>query len=439
MANEDISEIELILTITDQVIFKHLNSFPENIRNAKALEALKIGVIAIQSASPFLDTKIVDEKFREVQNSINENITTFKSDLKEKLEEFFKNDSGLLHRSLENFFGNNGEITQMMNSYFKSDNGTLHNLINNQVGPQSNFAKSLDPNNKESVISRIETSVKDHLQSKTAEIMDQFSLDKENSALSRLQKTLFEKVNEIQQSNNAYHAQLSKVVGIQEGKQTESEKGTEKGKIFEDDLYQYVAKVAKNFGDLSEAVGGIKGINNAKVGDYVLTLGETSAAPNSKIVIEAKNAKDYTLKKAIEELNVAKKNREADAGIFVFAKGCEPSEIGDFYKTGNDFFITVDKEQLYAEEQLLFLDSAYKIIRVMLTASQRKKEANEFDFQLVKTTLEEVIKSAQAISDITTKANTIKNNSVAILDITETLKNDIDKKLFSLIEMIDNK
>ena len=29
------------------------------------------------------------------------------------------------------------------------------------------------------------------------------------------------------------------------------------------------------------------------------------------------------------------------AGIFAFAKGYEPTEVGDFHKLGNDFYITV--------------------------------------------------------------------------------------------------
>ncbi len=51
-------------------------------------------------------------------------------------------------------------------------------------------------------------------------------------------------------------------------------------------------------------------------------------------------------KKAIRELQNAKKNREAVSGIFVFAKGCEPPEFGNFNRIDNDYYCTVDKAVL---------------------------------------------------------------------------------------------
>ena len=60
----------LSLEISDPLIQEFLLQFPEDVREQKALEALKVGVIAIQSASPSLDTRIVEEKFREVEGDI---------------------------------------------------------------------------------------------------------------------------------------------------------------------------------------------------------------------------------------------------------------------------------------------------------------------------------------------------------------------------------
>jgi hypothetical protein len=62
----------LTLEVTDTVVFEYLLRFSDDERPQKALDALKVGVIAIQSASPSLDTRVVEEKFRQVEREIDE-------------------------------------------------------------------------------------------------------------------------------------------------------------------------------------------------------------------------------------------------------------------------------------------------------------------------------------------------------------------------------
>jgi len=432
--NENDQSLELLLRITEQTVLKYLYSFDELIREEKALEALRVGVIAIQSASPSLDTKVVDEKFNEVKSTIDGFLTNFQGDLKTKLEDYFKSGSGTVPRSLDIFFGDNGTLSSMLNKYFNSDGGKLQQLIQDQIGPSSTFVKSLDPSNKESYLSKLEEFIKNHLQEKTDNIIREFSLDTNDSALSRLQQTLLNKVGEIQQANTNFFVELKQALGIQEGKQLESEKGTEKGREFETALYDYVAEIGRNLGDRTENVRAIVGkVARSKVGDYVLTLGSTSGAPNLNIVVEVKKEQRYKLKDAIVELKVAKENREAEAGIFVFAKGYEPPEVGDFYNLGNDFYITVDDELLINGEPLLFFETAYKIIRAMLVTSKRIEKTIEIDIDRIKRELESIIELVSRISDIKTKAKTISSNSKFIEDTADSLKLELETRLNGII------
>ena len=73
--------LESTLLITDPVIIKYLSVFFESERNDKILEALRVGVIAIQSASPTIDTNIVNDKFMQVQTTIDTYLNGFKGDL----------------------------------------------------------------------------------------------------------------------------------------------------------------------------------------------------------------------------------------------------------------------------------------------------------------------------------------------------------------------
>jgi hypothetical protein len=84
--------LHLELEIADRDIVRFLEQFDGEERRSKALEALKVGVIAIQSASPTLDTRIVEEKFREVQARISTEVEQFREDLRLKLECYFRTD-----------------------------------------------------------------------------------------------------------------------------------------------------------------------------------------------------------------------------------------------------------------------------------------------------------------------------------------------------------
>ena len=419
--------MKLDLTILDASIVNYLAQFSEEEREEKALEALRVGVIAIQSASPSLDSRVVEEKFREVESKIDGFLNGFQGDLKTKLEDYFKSGSGTVPRSLEGFLGANGTIAQTMNNYFTSD-GKLQKLIQEQVGPNSHFAKSIDPNNKESVLSKLENSVQNHLQAKTSEIINQFSLDIDNSALSRLQKSLFEKVGEIQNTNAAFFGELKKALGIKEGKDAESEKGTEKGREFETELYNHVAAFASKLDDTSENVRSIIGsVPRSKVGDYVLTLGDASGSPGTRVAVEVKKEQGYKLKDAIEELKNAKENREADAGIFVFAKGYEPAEVGDFYKLGNDFYLTVDEDELNEGAGLIFFEAAYKIIRIQITGSKKIKEDKGIDKEKIKAEIASLVEMAKKLGEMKTKTSTILNNAKFIQETCDVLKGELEE------------
>jgi hypothetical protein len=106
--------LHLELTVTDPTVTKYLFTFDEPVRQDKAIDALRVGVIAIQSASPTIDTKIVEEKFREVEGSIDTCISDFGKDIKAILDEYFKTGSGAVPRSLDTLFGNNGTLTQLV-------------------------------------------------------------------------------------------------------------------------------------------------------------------------------------------------------------------------------------------------------------------------------------------------------------------------------------
>jgi hypothetical protein len=420
----------LTLEVTDTVVFEYLKRFSDDERPQKALDALKVGVIAIQSASPSLDTRVVEEKFRQVEGEIDEKMAAFREDLRQRLEQYFRAEGGSVPLCIERHFGENGSVSRILESYFSSEKGKLCDILDGKVGPNSYLGRQIDPFNREGLQSRIEKAVEEILREGSGRILESFSLDDETSALSRLKRSLREEIEKLQKSTSEHYAEIRGLLEKEKGRLEEARRGTAKGRDFETALYDHLAAIARGLDDESENTSGAKGlVAYEKVGDYVVRLGETTRAPGKIIVFEAKKASGYTLKKTLEELDRAKKNRGADSGIFAFAKGTEPPEVDDFYRYGNDFIVTVDEEHLAEGSPLLFFDAAYRIARTLIVSRVREEEKQAIDADYIRSEIENIIGALRYASDIFTKVGTIRNSADAIEKDIEKLQGKIEEHL----------
>lgn len=422
----------LTLEITERTVLEYLQQFPEESRCEKALDALKVGVIAIQSASPSLDTRVVEEKFRQVEEDINGAISDFKEEIRTKLEQYFKAEGGSVPLCLERYFGENGSLARAMEEYFDMEKGRLSEVLKRQVGPESFLGRQMDPSNREGLIARVESVVEEIIKESSRQVLGAFSLDDENSSLSRLKRSIREELERFDKKASEQYASILALLEREKGRMEEAQRGTAKGRDFEDALYERLAQLAREIGDWSENVSGSKGlVAYEKVGDYVVCLGEDSAAPGKVLVFEAKKASGYNLKKIKDELDRAKKNRGADIGIFVFCKGYEPPEVGNFYRMGSDFVVTVDEEALASERSVIFLEAAYKIARAMVATKVREEEKKAIDESYIRSEMENIVKALERASDILTKVSTIRNSADAI-------EKNVDKLQESIRRHVEN-
>ena len=429
-------ELTLKLTVKDENIIKYLISYDSPQREDKALEALKVGVIAILSASPSLDTRVVEEKFHKIEKSLQEYSEAFKKSLEDDLKKYFEKEKGDVPAAINSALGEKGSLSVLLKEYFNAESGKVSLLLQKEIGPSSVFSKNLDPSNKESVISKIEQTVNNKLKETTEGLTDQFSLDKDDSSMSRVKKLFEAKVEEIKTANNNFFSELRVHLGMQQTRAEEAEKGTQKGRDFETILYEKIAEIGRQLQDTTENVTGTVGVVlRSKVGDYVITLGETSGAPTRRVVVEAKK-QSYRLRDAIEELKQAKENRQADCGIFVFAKGYEPAEMGDFKIDGNDFLCTVDESMLDRSQSAIFLESAYKIARVYIITQARKESKGEVDLTVVKENIEKMLKQTEMMSELLTKAKTIQTSGENIEKTAKTIKEELESIIGSTLKLL---
>src|SRR5260370_24946069 len=219
----DCSVIALTLEVREPLLVAYFEPYEESERSSKALEALKVGVIALQTACPTLDTQIVKDQFAEMQK-----------DFGDALARCFEEKDGLLPKSLNDAFGDKGTLSQFFQRYFDPVTGRLVHLMDGQIGPTSKFGKLFDPRNKDGVIAVIEDKVNHLLEEK---LLGEFSLDEKDSAMSRLKMMI-----------DGGFSGLREALGVKAARAEEAERGHVKGFSFEEDLYQVVAQMGRQFG-----------------------------------------------------------------------------------------------------------------------------------------------------------------------------------------------
>ena len=125
------------------------------------------------------------------------------------------------------------------------------------------------------------------------------------------QRTLLDKLAELEKQLQALRLEKEKLEELE----AEREKGTAKGRSFEEWVAEAVDEIALAQGDVAEAVGDRKEATG-KTGDVVVALDAACGPPRGRIVIEAKD-KRLARPAALAELDRAMAERSADFALLV--------------------------------------------------------------------------------------------------------------------------
>ncbi|MBC5805546.1 MAG: hypothetical protein DLM53_00605 [Candidatus Eremiobacter antarcticus] len=420
----------LQLNVSDPVVVQYLRRYEPQEQRQRAEEALKMGVVALLAVSPTLDASIVDQKFKELQRTLEEHARGFARELEARIEHYFKSETGTVPRHLDALIGGDGAMSRTFEEYFGLENGRLNKVVQDQIGPQSEFGRLVDPDNSRGLLHRIQGAVELKLQETSAQVLEQFSLDLDGSALSRLRREVNGQVEELKRENARFFADLKAHLGIEQARREESAKGTQKGRDFETAVYEVVAAICRSLDDVSESLTSTAGdIPRCKIGDYVSTLGLQSGAPGKRIVLEAKNCAGYTLRSSIEELKQAKENRNATVGIMVFSDDCCPAEIGKFRIVGRDIFVAIDEDAIASGDPQLYLESAYRIGRAMAIAERNQQLTKEMDTARISAALAAIQATCERFAEIRKKAVSIKQSAAAVEELANCMRPEVEHQL----------
>ncbi|REJ70582.1 MAG: hypothetical protein DWQ31_00610 [Planctomycetota bacterium] len=475
--------LPLELTVTDRDVVAALVAVSEGTaREEYALAALKIGILALRQAQGQLDADVIQRESERMLADLNERLAGHSRELREHLagtlKHYFDPDSGHFQQRVQRLVGRDGELEQLLGRQLAGEDSQLAKTLLTHVGHESPLLKMLDPeessgllthlrqsledqlagqrkrildefslDNKQGALSRLVVELtenhgelNDALQKKIDEVVKEFSLDSDESALSRLvrnvttaQKTitdefsldnkesalarlkgeLVEMLAEHEKANREFREEVNVALGQLAARREEQEKSPRHGLAFEDAVIEYLSREAQHAGDVALPTGTTTGlIKNCKVGDCVVELGPDSAAPGEKIVVEAKEKENYSFANAREEIERARKNRDAQLGLFVFSRKTAPREFGPFKQLGQDLYVIWDPEDPSTD---IYLHAAVLSARALCIRRGRLHHEQQADFTSIDRAILEIEKQAERLAEVETWTNTIQSSAQKIL------------------------
>jgi hypothetical protein len=480
-------QLPLELVIDDREIIRALMEHDEGEpRNRYATEAMKIGILALRHVSGQLS----EERFRRdgdrfiatLQTTLDVHRKSVQEQIENRLKEYFDPNSGRFEERVQRLIAQDGDLSRLMRGLIDGENSVFAKTMLAHVGRDSALMKQLDPKQSDGLLAVLKQAVELELSQQREHILREFSLDNKESALSKLVKELSASNSEIvkelslNEENSALnrlvqkvsHAQvtitnefsldndtscLSKLkkelmtvleahveanAEFQEKvmlalreltvRKAEHARTTEHGKTFQRLVCEFIQSELIASGDLVEFVGdGVGLIANCKKGDVLLKLGCDSNAPGAKIIVEAKDDKSYSVSKALEEIELARKNRGAQIGVFVFCTKTAPQKLRPISRYGNDILVVWDSEDSLTDS---FLWAAVEFGRLACFRSQAVEETQASDFANIEKLIANVEKRAANLLKIHKYAETAQTSAKNIQSATAKImkRAGIDKK-----------
>jgi hypothetical protein len=391
MLQEHLREFDL--RVTDPELLAYIRAVPEDQRQRLILAALRIGFTTLSEVRPQVDQRTLMDVSEHIASSLRQQGSWFE-------------------QRLQSWSDEQGPLEKAM------------------IRASASLSQVLDQTHPESPANRLLQQIRQEL----AGVESQWSLDNEDSAFSRLGKLLQNHRDTVKQDVELVFQELKTLQLEQQIRKDESLKGTRHGAVFEEALVDQITRICAPAGHIVEPTGEVPGMIKAcKVGDLVVTLSPEHAAAGANLVIEAKQSKSYTLKKALEEIEVGRKNRSAEVGIFVMSRSRAPESWPWFQRFDQDLVIIWDAEDPTTD---IYLEAGLSVATAL--CSRRRYQAEDLpDFIPMQQAVIDLEKQLQGCDEITRLASTIYSNAEKITKRADLMQSEATVKIADLHRCLD--
>jgi hypothetical protein len=254
-------------------------------------------------------------------------------------------------------------LDQKLDEAFGPEHGHVTRALERHFGDESSVAVQ---HRVQAVVSEVAVQMREDLRK-------QFASDAENNPLAGFQRASLAM---IKQSSDQQAQRLAAMTAEMTALKVEltelradkakreeladvAERGTAKGRTYEEAVFEAIDAVAVARGDDCDAVGDLRGVGGRK-GDVVVAIDACAGPPRGRLVFEAKHRK-LSKNEALAELDGAIETRSADFGVLVVPSDDElPARTHPLREyNGDKLFVVYDPE----DGSRLALEVAYGLAR----------------------------------------------------------------------------
>jgi hypothetical protein len=370
------------------------------------LDSIEIGARVLDREHAGANAEFVKAEFekasREVQHEFTEQARSIAQFFETQFADVFGEEDGRLAKELERRFGD-GSATSVQN--------------------------------------RLRETVAEVLAKSREDLMKQFSAADGNNPLAdfkagtiRVLKAAEERQHETQQRLLHQMGELEKqlqALRLEKEKleevEAERERGTAKGRTFEEAVAAALDGIAIAQGDVSEAVGDVTEATG-KVGDVVVSVDACNGPARGRIVFEAKDSR-LSKPKALEELDRAIAERSADFAVLVVPTDAElPAKLEPLREYNGDKMVVA----LDVDAGPLPLEYAYRVARARVLMS--RSDAEGIDAEAVRAAGERALAALNDERKIKNQLTGSKRN----IDTAYKLVEEMSARVRGLLQEIDS-
>jgi hypothetical protein len=212
--------------------------------------------------------------------------------------------------------------------------------------------------------------------------------------------------------------------------EAERERGTAKGRTFEELVAEAIDRLASLQGDDCEAVGDLKGATG-RTGDIVVALDACRGPARGRIVFEAKTGR-LSKPVALRELDRSLQERDADFAVLVVpSEDKVPAKMRSLREyNGDKLIVTFDAEA----EGALTLEVAYSLARARVLMS--RSEADGIDATAVRDTVERALNAMETVRAIKSQLTGAKSSIDRARDLIDAMADQVREHLKNVDRLV---
>jgi hypothetical protein len=235
-------------------------------------------------------------------------------------------------------------------------------------------------------------------------------------------RSQIETLKEQQDRQQRFEKEVREALVRLEAKRDLEQKTPRGGLQFEDAVVGFVTTALRGAPCLVEATGNTSGLRTrCKAGDLVARFTAESAFEGAGVVFEAKRDASYTAQKALDELDTARANRDAVAGVFVMAKSHAPDGFSRFGRYGSNVLVIWDDTDTSTDP---YLHAA--VLLGLGLATRRKRVGDQGDIEALRDIEGRIEDELRRLEKMEKHNEGIRKNSDGIADEIRKAQRQLD-------------